>query len=380
MGIFQNNLLAAAAAAATTGDGSNLWGLGSNNNGQLGIGVSGGSVNSSPVQVLGGGTFISVSGGQKFQTAVKDDNTLWSWGYTYNGRLGNGSTTPNISTPVQIGSLTDWAKVTSFNKGSHGIKTDGTLWGWGANIHGEVGNGTTTAYSSPIQIGALTDWLKGGSQQHSSIFIKTDGTAWAWGSNGGGQLGIGDDDARSSPVQIGALTTWAQVAMGDGFCFGILTDGTLWSWGHTASGIGGRGTDQWADRISSPAQIGALTDWAQIAPGDGHALAVKTDGTLWAWGSNSSGRLGDGTTTNRSSPVQIGALTTWSKVSVMAYGSSAGIKTDGTLWTWGKGQYGATGHANQTNYSSPVQVGDLTNWVKGVLHTSNFMSFYVEEE
>jgi hypothetical protein len=243
------------------------------------------------------------------------------------------------------------------------IKTDGTLWTWGRNFSGELGLGDRTSRSSPVQVGALTNWSKiakgiGG----SSAAIKTDGTLWTWGANGWGQLGFGNTTYRSSPVQVGALTNWADVACGGVHMAAIKTDGTLWAWGRNDSGQLGLGN---TTNYSSPMQVGALTNWLQVACGGFHTVAIKTDGTLWAWGYNSglwAGVLGLGNTNDYSSPKQVGALTTWSKVSA-SLNHTLALKTNGTLWAWGVNYSGGLGTGNTTPCSSPIQVGNLTTWI-----------------
>ena len=140
----------------------------------------------------------------------------------------------------------------------------------------------------------------------------------------------------------------------------IKTDGTLWAWGEGADGrLGDGGT---TDR-NSPVQIGSLTTWSKVACGLLFSTAIKTDGTLWAWGDNNDGALGDGSTTDRNSPVQIGSLTTWAESSGGKLGQLL-RKTDGTLWAVGKNDdYGEAGQSNATNYSSPIQIGSLTTWI-----------------
>jgi alpha-tubulin suppressor-like RCC1 family protein len=186
-----------------------------------------------------------------------------------------------------------------------------------------------------------------------------DAELYTWGNNSTGQLGDGTTTVRSSPVQIGALTTWLQTASGYSHTLATTTDGKLYAWGtNTPYGELGQGN---TTNYSSPVQVGALTTWLQVAGGYSHSLAIKTDGTLWSFGRNFRGALGLGNITDYSSPVQVGALTTWSKIGTGQYAHYA-VKTDGTLWAWGNNFYGQLGTSNTTNYSSPVQVGSLTTW------------------
>ena len=185
---------------------------------------------------------------------------------------------------------------------------------------------------------------------------------WAFGTPGR-SLGVGDTIARSSPVQVGSLGTWQTIrATGVSQSFAIKTDGTLWAWGSNSYGSLGLGD---ATNISSPVQVGALTNWATVDGATGFPFAggIKTDGTLWTWGYNaySAGQLGLGNTTNYSSPKQVGALTNWLKISASSYGFMA-VKTDGTLWGWGHNSYGRLGLGDTTARNSPVQVGAGTTW------------------
>ena len=285
---------------------------------------------------------------------------LWGWGYNSTGQLGLGNTT-NYSSRVQIGALTTWSKIDLMSFSSIAIKTDGTLWTWGNNGYGRLGLGNTTGYSSPKQVGALTTWsnISGGGFGHVMV-IKTDGTMWSWGYNAQGQLGLENTTNYSSPKQIGS-DTWSSVSCGYDHNLAIKPNGTMWSWGQF--GNGGLGLGGSFQHRSSPTQIGALTTWSKISADGSSSMAIKTDGTMWSWGNNDNGRLGLGDTTNQSSPVQIGALTTWSSVSCGGYtGFAAAIKTDGTLWSWGYNIFGQLGLGNETNQSSPVQIGALTTW------------------
>lgn len=335
------------------------WGL--NSNWQLGLNdqVS----RSSPVQVGALINWSQVSGGNTFSAAIKTDGTLWTWGFNGAGQLGDNTVGFSKSSPIQIGALTNWYQVSAATSGDHAIsiKTDGTLWAWGDNIQGAIGNNTVTSRSSPVQVGALTDWAQISAGYRTSFSVKTNGTIWGWGRNNFGELGINDTLSRSSPVQIGSLTNWSQVSAGGLFTISIKTDGTLWAWGSNGAGQLG---DNSTVLKSSPVQVGSLTNWSKISAGDISSSSIKTDGTLWSWGRNNlSGPLGDGTVVNKSSPVQIGAQTNWSQISV---GSdfAMSIKTDGTLWVWGRNNEGQLGNNTVISVSSPVQVGALTDWFK----------------
>ena len=183
---------------------------------------------------------------------------------------------------------------------------------------------------------------------------------YGWGSNPQGQLGLGNRTSYSSPKQVGSLSDWTVTTGGATFTAAIKTDGTLWSWGSQGTyGELGLGN---INAYSSPKQVGSLTNWLNVAAGYYHVLATKTDGTLWSWGYNFNGQLGLGNATRYSSPKQVGSLTAWSKVSANQY-SSIALKTDGTIWSWGYGGYGTLGLGNTANYSSPKQIGLLTNWL-----------------
>ena len=335
-----------------------LYAWGRNTNGELGLGTSGNYV-SSPTQV-GALKNWSTTGNvaDNFSIAVKTDGTLWTWGYNPYGQLGLGNTT-YYSSPKQVGSLTAWLTVAGGRYQGLAIKTDGTLWSWGFNNNGQLGLGNRTSYSSPKQIGALTNWSKISCGFYFPIAIKTDGTLWSWGDNTYGQLGSGTITNRSSPVQVGSLTNWLSVTCGMYHAVATKTDGTFWSWGYNFRGQLGLGN---RTSYSSPKQVGSLTTWLKTGAANQSSYAIKTDGTLWSWGKNGAGCLGLGNTTYYSSPKQVGSLTTWLNVSA-GYGDFAmANKTDGTLWAWGTNAQGVLGQGNTTDRSSPVQVGLLTTW------------------
>jgi alpha-tubulin suppressor-like RCC1 family protein len=349
-----------------------LYAWGDNSpNGQLGDGTV--IDKSSPVQVGALANWSQVAAGTSHTAAITQGGKIYAWGdNSPDGRLGDG-TVVDRSSPVQIGALTNWSQVAAGNFHTACVKTDGTLFIWGRNYEGQLGDGTVIDRSSPVQVGALTSWAQVSAGGQHTAAIKTDGTLWTWGYNNAGQLGDGTVIRRSSPVQIGALTNWSQVSAGNRHTASVTTGGELYAWGYNNRGQLGDGTV--IDK-SSPVQVGALTNWSQVAVGATHTACVKTDGTLFTWGLNSSGQLGHGDAgfpaTLRSSPVQVGALTDWAQV---AAGSShtACAKTDGTLWAWGNNSpNGQLGDGTIINKSSPVQVGALTNWAQvaaGANHT-----------
>ena len=337
-----------------------LFSWGNNNFGQLGLNTVDIS-QSSPVQVGALITWNEVFSGNYHSAAIKTDGTLWTWGSGSSGRLGHNNNI-NQSSPVQVGALTTWVTASCSTGSTFAIKTDGTLWSWGQGNQGILGSNSTTDKSSPVQVGSLTNWSKvsASSQSNSCAAIKTDGTLWTWGYNTFGQLGQGTaPTSKSSPVQVGALTNWSQVSTCFVHMVAVNTSGQLFTWGYGFKGQ--LGNNSTTDR-SSPVQVGALTTWSKVAAGYTACAAIKTDGTLWTWGGNNNGQLGTGNpNNNQSSPVQVGALTTWSQVSSASY-SCAAIKTDGTLWSWGINTNGRLGLNDTVTKSSPVQVGALTDW------------------
>jgi alpha-tubulin suppressor-like RCC1 family protein len=343
----------------------NLWVRGANGYGGLGDNTI--VRKSSPVQTIAwGSNWKSVTTGRFHTAAIKTDGTLWTWGRNNNSQLGD-NTTANKSSPVQtIAFGTNWKQVSAGNSNTAGIKTDGTLWTWGANANGQLGDNTIVAKSSPVQtITFGTNWMQV-SSGYVNLFmaaIKTDGTLWTWGANATyGQLGDNTVAPKSSPVQTVAFgTNWKQVTSGGFHCAATKTDGTLWGWGRNDSGQLG---DNTVAPKSSPVQTVAFgTNWKQVSCGYTHTAAIKTDGTLWVWGSNANGALGDNTTTSRSSPVQtVTGGNNW-KIVACGYRNTAAVKTDGTLWAWGHNNNGQLGDSSVTSRSSPIQsIMYGTNW------------------
>ena len=328
---------------------------------------------SSPRQVLGDTTeWKYVYSDGETVGATKNDGTFWVWGRNGNNQMGIG-TPGSRSSPVQLPG-TNWptepGKVTFAGMHSAAIKTDGTLWTWGFNSAGRLGhNQANTSYSSPKQVGSDTNWKTVSITYEGTFATKTDGTAWSWGWNNnggnGGILGQNNQTQYSSPRQIPG-TTWNHVQTSGNTVLATKTDGTLWCWGSNTYGM--LGLSQSSNNLfeSSPKQIGSDTTWSKSADkirtsSRYNAGCMKTDGTLWTWGRNDYGQLGHNSKTDRSSPRQVGSNTTWSQFSTR-HDWCLGLKTDGTIWTWGRNHQGQLGQSNLTEYSSPRQLGSDTAW------------------
>jgi alpha-tubulin suppressor-like RCC1 family protein len=337
-----------------------LWYWGSSCNGALGNNNASIHI-SSPVQLPGTAWCCVAAAGHTL--ALKTDNTLWAWGFNTNrGQLGD-NTMINKSSPVQIPG-TAWSDVDVGGSGtSIALKTDGTLWTWGDDDEGRLGNNTAGVHkSSPIQIPG-TSWCGIVGGQYGNAGLKTDGTLWAWGRDGGtGLRGVNTSNISvSSPVQIPG-TQWNDIEYSSFSAAARKTDGTLWTWGRASYGV--LGNDSLIYR-SSPIQVPG-TQWNDISLSNNFVLARKSDGTLWAWGRNNTGpgQLGDNTTANKSSPIQIPG-TQWNDISAGS-NSSFARKTDGTLWAWGDNTYGNLGDNTTICRSSPIQIpGTAWNDISG---------------
>jgi len=313
---------------------------------------------------------------------LKKDGTLWAWGYNAQGRR---PSTSNNETPTRdFTNSTNWCSIAALNTGGSALKSDGTLWSWGQNGQGESGTNTSTSCSLPIQENtSSTNWSILSPKGHaafSNSAIKTDGTLWAWGFNLHAQLGDGTDVYRSSPVQeISSSTNWCFATLSCWNGSGIKTDGTLWVWGWDTNGQLGLGVSTGAVQYSSPVQeTTSSANWCYVSLGDRNTRAIKTDGTLWGIGLNSTGQLATGNAFDHSSPVQeITSSTNWCLSSSVG-GASHALKTDGSLWMWGCGCKGLLLRPETTNYSSPIQDPCSLSWVDihglGIWHTQGVIS------
>ncbi len=356
-------------------DASNgAWGWGRNSSGALGDNTP--TSRLSPVSVIGGFTdWVQVSAGSYRTAGVRANGTAWGWGGNINGQLGDGSATDRASPVSVVGGFTDWVQISAGTDHVVGLRSNGTVWAWGrGDMFNILGDGTQTNRSSPVSVvGGFTDWVQVSTGAFFAVGLRSNGTAWGWGRNNSGQLGDGTVADRSSPVSVvGGFADWVQVSASSGqHTVGLRSNGTVWAWGNNTTGHLGDGTTY--ARSSPVSVVGGFTDWVQVDAGSSHTIGLRSNGTVWAWGYNGNGQLGDNTTTSKRSPVSVvGGFTNWVQVDAGA-NHSIGIRANGTAWAWGNNGQGRLGDNTTATRSSPVSVvGGFTDWVQvsgGINHS-----------
>lgn len=302
-----------------------------------------------------------VSAGQNFTLAIKSDGTLWGWGANSN-LLGLGYFSVSENLPIQIGTANDWLTVSAGGNHSLAVKTNGTLWSWGSGIFGQLGNGAfNSATFNVTQVGTATDWIRVSAGSLFSVALKNNGTLWTWGRNDVGQLGNNTLIDTNVPAQVGTATDWSQIEAGNEHTLAIKTTGTLWSWGNNPFGQLGNGT---ATASNNPIIISALT-WSAVSAGFDHSMALDVNGLLYTWGNNTNGQLCSGTNTAVNIPTLVvstsGAINFYLAISAGQTHSMV-LRNDNTLWTSGQNTSGQLGIGNNTNTNILNQVGTGTNW------------------
>ncbi|MFZ5875057.1 MAG: hypothetical protein ACOYXU_01490 [Nitrospirota bacterium] len=335
------------------------------------------------IRVLG--VWTSAAAGGHHTLAVKSDGTLWAWGNNYYGQLGDG-TTIGWWSPFRVGTDQNWVFVAAGTDYALGLKDEGfglSLYAWGSNAYGQLGDGTFTDRNAPVKIGADYEWKAVSARGHHTVAIKLDGSLWAWGDNAYGQVGNGTDTTQPAPARIvvrttsGVELTWSAVAAGDDHTLAIAEDGSLWAWGLNNNGQ--LGVNDTVTRLA-PVRVGSANDWLDIDGGGAHSVGIRRsadealDGSLWVWGDNSHGQLGDGTVAGSENPMQVGTDTSWASVFAGA-SSTMAVKTDQTLWGWGRNARGELGIAQNASglESVPVQTGNASyRWAAadfGIAHS-----------
>lgn len=355
-----------------------LWSAGLGTSGRLGVGDT--TTRTSLTQVGSGTDWLSVSCGGFFAAAIKTDGTLWAWGDNLYGQLGQGDYV-NSSSPKQVGTGATWARVSCGYTHLLALKTDGTLWACGQGFVGALGQGSgdTSDHNTLVQIGVGAEWSWIAAGVYTNLAIKTDGTLWGWGNNAEGMLGLGDTTARYEPTQVGAGTTWEFVCAAKENAMAIKADGTLWA-------TGGNSDDKFTAAYPSTSsvfvQVGTDADWAAAAvneTGSGVSIALKTDGTLWACGSNGFYRMGVGESSayTASSYEQIGTGSGWRQLGMGRYGVYA-LDSSGDLYGWGENGSGNLGLGDTTYRDVPTQITtsaeSLFDDVGGLIDPPSFLT------
>ena len=332
------------------------------------------------VTVDGSGLFTVVDAGLGFSVGLKAEGSLWTWGKNDKGQLGDGAVV-DAATPTQRQAADSWVAIAAGNAHVLAIRADGTLWSWGFNALGQLGaaaGDTCTVnavdYScalSPLQIGTQNTWTAVAAGMNHSLALRDDGSLWAWGDNQAGQLGtasadtctvpvLGDFACAQAPTQVGSGKTWTQISAGDAHSIALQSDGSLWTWGDNTYGQLGDGCTATCSGQMAPTSVGSANDWRQISAGASHNLAVKTTGALWSWGRNDNGQLGHSLATT-TAPTQVGSAADWLVVNA-GYSHSIGIRAPGNLWAWGDNSLGRLGSGDTVDLTQPTQIDNTATW------------------
>ncbi|GFO59626.1 hypothetical protein GMST_19510 [Geomonas silvestris] len=350
-----------------------VYAWGDNSSGQLGNGGLG-QLNA-PAPVPGIGNLVALSAGAFHTLALSADGRSWAWGGNLDGQLNTGSQTGSLA-PADAGNAgLGWVALEPGNQFTLARRSDGSLWSWGDNTSGQLGNGTLATQATPAALDARHDWAAHAAGFGHVVALKADGTLWAWGDNSSGQLGDGSRNPSTFPIQItstkptSAANDWAQLAAGDFHTLALKGDGTLWAWGDNSTGQLGDNTN--TPMGKQPEQIvtgnpgNFDSNWIAIAAGGGHSLGLQADGTLWAWGDNSDGQLGDpallGSVNFPSQLVNFnppadnpGFNGNWKGIAA-GFAHSLALQADGTAWGWGSNFDGQLGNADATLPNPPGQ-------------------------
>lgn len=306
---------------------------------------------------LSASTIPQISGGGYHSLDLKSDVTVWSWGRNIFGQLGNGKRSKK-NTPVPVKNLEDVVAIAAGTWHSMALKSDGTVWAWGLNNHGQLGDETFKNRKKPVQVKDLTGLIAIAGGYLHSLALKSDGTVWAWGSNWGGQLGnetiVG---ASEVPIQVNSLSNISAIACGGDHNLAIrLSDGTIWAWGSNFYGQLGDGLSA---NSTSPVLVSGLSNVSRISGGYIHSIAMVSNETVWTWGNNRYGQLGDGSTLEeRRAPVQVMNIANIINVTTKGWHNLA-LNSEGRVFSWGNNINGQLGNGTHSERNIPVNVEGL---------------------
>ncbi len=361
-------LTGAAQASATrsvgqAAPGATAWVWGYNGSGELADGTT--TSRLSPWHVPGLSGVRAITAGSSHSLALTADGSVWTWGNNSYGQLGLGANVSGFGVPQQVPGPKNVRAVAAGDLFNLALTADGLVWAWGENQNGQIGVDPTTAYriTSPQRIPGLNGVRAIAAGTGFGLALKLDGTVWAWGDNEYGELGVPNAtiNRRSSPRQVAGLPAVRAIAAGDSFSLAVATDGSVWAWGDNVYGDLGEDTNITGSSVSKPLLVPGLSGARSIAAGAGHALALTMSGHVWAWGNNQSGQLGVEPNSGgyrRSTPQQIAGL---SSVKAIAAGTdySLALTADGSVWAWGDNQYGQLGDTTTTSHATPQRVSGL---------------------
>ena len=358
-------------SVAVKADGT-VWGWGNNLYGQVGNG-GGPTPVLAPAQVGSIEGVVAVAAGSAHALAVDASGGVWSWGWNKSGQLGNGTKDLETS-PVQVVGLSNVSAVAAGVDHSLALRKDGTVWAWGAAAKGQLGNGSFFGDQTvPVPVSALFGVVAIAAGDLHSLAVKDDGTVWGWGLNDIGQLGEPSSENKSVPVQVPGVSGAVAVAAGDDDSFALLADGTVVSWGNNSIGQLGNGTMSPADTATLPGPVAALSEVAAISIGSYHGLALGKSGLVTGWGDNGSGQIGNGDTSVRRTPKRVDGVSAKAAAGAVScgYHDSAVLGGDGVLRAWGLGLFGGVGDGSVAVRTFPTEVGlpGVADVANGYAHT-----------
>ena len=339
------------------GDLKAAWG--GNEYGELGNGTFTGTAVAAPVSGLTG--VVDLAAGWYHNIAFRSDGTVWTWGRNKRGQLGIGSN-QDQNVPVRLSGFHDVVAIGAGQDHSLAVRADGTVWTWGANNRGQLGNLSELDSPLPVKVMGLSGVIAVAGGGAHSLALKSDATVWAWGANSYGQLGIGPGPDTNRPYRIFGVSDVIAVAAGRLHSLAVKRDGTVWAWGLNAQGELGIGS-VYASNV--PVPIPGLSQVVAVGAGDEVSRALKSDGTVWAWGTNHTGQLGNGTNVGSHMPVPVQGVSEAAAISTFGIEGShtLALRSDGTVWAWGYNASGQLGSGASENCSLPI----LVSRVHGVI-------------
>ncbi|MBX9243501.1 hypothetical protein ICW40_01610 [Actinotalea ferrariae] len=288
-----------------------------------------------------------------------EPHALASFGQGVEGQLGTGDRPTHVAEPAPVASGNAWTSVSAGYWHSAAVREDGTLWTWGDNMWGQLGDGTLVDRPAPVQVGTDANWVAVAAGASHTLALKRDGSLWGWGLNGAGEVGDGSTTQRLAPVAVAPGRTWHAVTAGMSLSAAIADDGTLWTWGNNSHGQLGDGTDR---RRAVPGRVGTDQTWTAVDVGTDHVAALRADGSVWTWGTNVWGELGDGSTPGHGVvsrvPVRVASDQRFVGISA-GWQVTSGVTADGALWTWGLESH----RGREVAHPAPRRLGTSDDWV-----------------